>query len=69
MRTAEARRLVGKDISWNDRRDVLTLVHPPLRRGTLREVQGKNAHIDVLGSLDWKWLPDMLNVREVKAVP
>ncbi len=62
---AAARKLVGKEVSWNDRRDVLSLVNPPVRSGTLLEVQGKNARMDIQGSIDWKWLPDMLNVREV----
>lgn len=61
MKAAEARKLIGKPVTWLDtwcpKNGFI------LREGVLLEVQGKNVRVDQMGTTDWKWLPDM---RELK---
>jgi len=35
------------------------------RRGVLLDVKGKNVLVDQMGSVDWKWVPNMLQLRPV----
>jgi hypothetical protein len=49
----QRRALIGKRIEWNTGGFVMK------RSGTVTAVEGKNMLIDG----DWKWAPDMLNVR------
>ena len=62
MKAGEARKLIGKTVTWLDtwcpKRGFIE------REGILLEVQGKNARVDQQGSNDWKWLPDMRNLKQ-----
>jgi hypothetical protein len=61
MKAAEARKLIGKPVTWLDtwcpKNGFM------VREGVLLEVQGKNARVDQMGMTDWKWLPDMRNLK------
>ncbi len=62
MNAAQARKLIGKTVTWFDtwcpKRGFAN------REGVLLDVKGKNALVDQMGSNDWKWLPDMRNLAE-----
>jgi len=57
MKTPEARKLIGKLVEW-DTDSILC----PKRRGVVGEVCRKNIRIDG----DWKWLPDIKELRVVE---
>jgi hypothetical protein len=61
MKVAELRKLIGKQITWLDtwcpKRGFIA------REGTLLDVKGKNELVDQHGMNDWKWVPDMRNLR------
>lgn len=62
MKAAEVRKLIGHEVEWeyaHDHRRGTFLV----RKGVVKEVQGRNVLIDVQGSDDWKWLPDLVNLK------
>lgn len=65
MKALEARRLIGQEVEWeyaHDRRRGTCLVC----KGVVKEVKGKNVRLDVQGSDDWKWLPDLVNLKCLK---
>ena len=49
----QRRALIGKRIEWNSGGFIMK------RAGTVTAVEGKNMLVDG----DWKWAPDMINVR------
>lgn len=61
MNAAEARKLIGEPVTWLDtwcpKRGFLE------RQGVILEVQGKNVRVDQQGMTDWKWLPDMRQLK------
>jgi hypothetical protein len=61
MNAAQARRLIGKTVEWLD-------TYCPrsgyrVREGVILEVSGRNVRVDMNGSSDWKWLPDMHDLK------
>ncbi len=63
MNTTQARKLIGKQVTWLD-------TYCPkrgyaVRFGVILDVQGRNVQIDQCGMTDWKWLPDMVELKEV----
>lgn len=64
MRINELRKMVGKQIQWEEYYCQKS-GHGLPRSGVLLEVKGKNLLIDQMGSVDWKWTPDMLHLRLV----
>lgn len=62
MKSADLRKLIGKEVTWVD---TFCPKRGGIRRyGLLLDVRGKNALIDDLGSNDWKWVPDMVGLRQ-----
>lgn len=61
MKAAEARKLIGKPVTWLDswcpRRGGIE------RHGVILEVKGKNVRVDQQGGIDWLWLPNMLQLK------
>ncbi len=61
MKASELRKLIGKPVTWLDtwcpKRGYIK------REGVLMQVQGKNALIDQQGSNDWKWIPDLYQLK------
>lgn len=60
MKAAEARKLIGKQVEWDDILDAFRMTGTVVRSGYCTDVRGKNIMIDG----DWKWLPKLLNLRE-----
>ena len=62
MKAAELRKLIGKQITWLDtwcpKNGFL------VRHGVLLQVNGKNVLVEQGGCNDWRWVPDM---RQLKA--
>ena len=58
MKSSDARKLIGRKIEWRNR-------HGWRYTGIVLEVAGKNVLIDDMGSIDWKWLPDMYLIRPI----
>jgi hypothetical protein len=61
MKSSEAKKLIGKHVTWFD-------TFCPKRGGLKREaflieVKGKNALVDQQGMTDWKWIPDMIDLK------
>lgn len=64
MKAAQMRALIGKKIEWeyaHDRGRGTCLV----ATGIVKDVKGRNVLVDQQGSYDWKWLPQMANVKEM----
>jgi hypothetical protein len=61
MKAAERKKLIGQKITWefaHDRhRGTYLIAH-----GIVVDVKGKNI---LLADGDWKWLPDMINIKIV----
>jgi hypothetical protein len=61
MKAAELRMLIGRPVTWLDtwcpKRGFIE------REGLLLDVKGRNVLIDQNGSNDWKWIPDMRNIK------
>jgi hypothetical protein len=62
MKSSEARKLIGKHVTWFDS-------FCPARGGLMREavlieIKGKNALVDQQGTIDWKWLPNMIDLKQ-----
>jgi hypothetical protein len=62
MKASEARKLIGKKVEWEyahcRHRGTCLVAY-----GVVEEVKGRN--IMISGS--WKWLPDLINLKEFKA--
>lgn len=58
-KAAEARKLIGKLVAWDDCLDYRRGTYCT-RLGTIISVQGKNVEIGG----DWKWLPNLVKLRE-----
>jgi hypothetical protein len=58
------RELIGKQIQWEEYY-CPKAGHGLQRRGVLLDVKGKNVLVDQMGSVDWKWVPNMLQLRPV----
>lgn len=58
MKVGEARKLIGKRVVWEIAHDHHRGTYL-LRGGVLQGIEGKNAIVDG----DYKWLPDMRNLR------
>lgn len=70
MTAAEARRLIGKQVSWVEHVGGLgTRAYEVKRSGVFREVRGKNVCVDFDGSNDWLWLPDIRGMVTVGDKP
>lgn len=61
LKSKEAKKLIGKKVRWVEAWDAHGGVGIP-RSGVLLEVKGKNVRFES----DWKWLPDMYFLEEVK---
>lgn len=61
MTAKELRKFIGKTIKWEEYY-CPKAGHGLPRQGVLLEVKGKNLLVDQMGSVDWKWLPNMLHV-------
>jgi hypothetical protein len=61
MSAAEARKMIGKPVTWLDtwcpKNGFI------VREGVILEVKGKNVRVDQMGMTDWKWLPDMRQLK------
>jgi len=62
-KTNNLKKLIGTAIQWEEhvcpkRGNGVT------RTGILIELKGKNAHVDLGGTYDWKWIPQMHNIRK-----
>jgi hypothetical protein len=61
VKSSEAKKLIGKHVVWCDtwcpKRGWIE------REGVFMEVRGKNVLVEQQGSNDWKWLPDMANIK------
>lgn len=66
MKVAEARKLIGKRVEWRTRGDPNRGTYF-VRSGVIVEVAGKNVRIESMGSDDWRWLPDLIDLKEVPA--
>lgn len=68
MKTADLRKLIGAELEWEYN-------HDPHRgtcfvaTGIILDVKGRNVLIDQHGSSDWKWLPNMVNLKVIKQPP
>lgn len=60
MKAAEARKLIGKQVEWDDILDPNYPEGTVVRTGWCTAVKGKNIEIDG----GWKWLPNLKNLRE-----
>jgi hypothetical protein len=63
MKAAELRALFGKRITWTEA--WCSARGGIVRKATVLEVVGKNVLVDTGGMTDWKWAPDM---RDLKAL-
>lgn len=61
MKAAEIRKLIGKEIEWLE--DSCPWRGGIVRIGVVQEVSGRNVRVDQFGITDWKWLPDMRNIK------
>ena len=61
MTPKQAKALIGRRVIWDVVIDPHRLNGIRERTGTIEDVRGKNVMIDG----DWKWLPDLSNLREV----
>ena len=52
MKTAEAKKLIGQQVSVRKCYSGIT------QNGIVLSVKGRNVEIDFLGMTDWLWLPD-----------
>lgn len=62
MKVAELRQHIGKQIEWeyaHDRYRGTCLV----RQGCLKDVKGKNVYVDMDGTDNWFWFPQMVNLK------
>lgn len=64
LRAEWAKKRIGKQVVWEEAHDYHrgTCL---IRRGVIEEVKGRNVRI----SGDWKWLPDLTNLKEKPATP
>jgi len=61
----EIRQMTGKLIQWEEhvcQKSGFGI----LKTGTVLEVKGKNILVDTMGTTDWKWFPQMHNVKAVQ---
>lgn len=61
LKPKEAKKLIGKRVKWVEAYDANRGVGIQ-RSGVILEVAGKNVRTES----DWKWLPDMYFLEEVK---
>ncbi len=61
LKSNEAKKLIGNHVKWIEAWDAHRGVGIP-RSGVILEVSGKNVRFE----RDWKWLPDMYFLEEVK---
>ena len=52
MKAAEARKLIGQQVSVRKRYSGIT------QNGIVLSVKGRNVEVDFYGMTDWIWLPD-----------
>lgn len=57
MKAAEARKMIGKVVTWKEG-------SYPAMEAKILDVRGKNVLVDMFGFTDWKWLPDMIDLKE-----
>jgi len=65
MKTNQLKSLVGKLIQWEEYY-CPKAGHGLYRVGRLIELRGRNLLVDQMGSLDWKWLPNMLKIKSAE---
>ena len=65
MKPNELRALIGKLIQWEEYY-CQKAGHGLHRVGRLVEVRGRNVLVDQMGSIDWKWVPNMLRIKAVE---
>jgi len=64
VKSSELKKLIGLEIEWLDNY-CPKRGNYAIKRATLLDVQGKNVMIDTGGGYDWKWLPDMCQIKAV----
>ena len=59
LNAAQARKLIGRLVQWEEGHDKHRGTYI-IRTGIIEEVRGKNIRTES----NWKWLPDMINLKE-----
>ncbi|WP_428383752.1 hypothetical protein [Nevskia ramosa] len=66
MKIPEVRKLIGKRVQWETRPDPHRGTYS-VRTGVIVDVMRKNVLVEHGGTSDWKWLPDMNNLKPIEA--
>ena len=57
---------VGDHIEWRKKTGLRSPHYGTLQKGIVLEIRGRNILVDMMGSTDWLWTPDLDHIARLR---